>query len=123
RGRICERAIEYQRRCLSAVAAATHSRKYARDTALRPARLNIVSRAREPSRREATPRVGNQRTRGAGEEVGDPGGSLEATQNWLKTRTTVVAVVSSDARALLTVCACQRRDRGGSRFSSGGAYD
>ena len=42
RGRICERAIEYQRRCLSAVAAATHSRKYARDTALRPARAISV---------------------------------------------------------------------------------
>ena len=48
---------------------------------------------REASRREATPRVGNQRTRGAGEEVGNPGGSLEA--NWLKTRATVIAVVLS----------------------------
>src|SRR5262249_17803633 len=43
---------------------------------------------------QGTPRVGNQRTRGAGEEVGNPGGPLEA--NWPKTGARVIAVVLSD---------------------------
>src|SRR5262249_29784404 len=50
-----------------------------------------------------TPRVENERTRGPCEEVGNPGGSLEA--NWLKTGATVVAVVLS-AREGVTDCLC-----------------